>query len=1273
MDDVGGFVSQADANGSRPHDRDGLIERVLASSADCIKVLDLSGKLTYINAAGCRLLEVEDTSSMLSHAWADFWEGSHRVRAEDAMTAARAGSTPASYEAFARTVKGTPKWWDITVTPIAGQDGKASQILVISRDITDRKLSASLLEAQNRALELVASGAPLSEILTLLARIIEDQAGGKAIASVFLVDREKKCLRVGAAPSLPPEYNAAVDGIALTEGLGTCADAAARNEVVITKDIEGSQGWEGISHLPIGLGLVAAWSHPIIGSKGEVLGTIGTYFREKRGPSAHEQRIVEGLCRTAALAIERRSADEVARQHRDRMELVVRGAHVGVWYCPLPFGELIWDEKVKEHFHLGPDEPVTIQTFFDRIHPEDRERTKAAIEHSIAHNTPYDVDYRTVSSDGLRIKWIRAMGRAYYDEAYNPVRFDGITIDITARKLTEDSLRESESRFRALADNITQLAWMTDETGWIFWYNKRWFDYTGTMLEDMQGWGWTAVHHADHVQRVVESFSQSLASGEEWEDVFPLRSKDGQFRWFLSRAVPIRDEEGKIIHWFGTNTDIQDHRDVEESLRRHVDTLAELNELNLAMATPTRTDEIVQKATDAATRLTKAAFGAFFYNVQNERGESYMLYTISGVARSEFEKFPMPRNTAVFAPTFRGEGVVRSDDITKDARYGKNVPHMGQPKGHLPVRSYLAVPVMYRGGEVIGGLFFGHPDAGVFDDDAERHAVGVAAQAAIALDNARLYADLKRSEERYKLASRATNDAIWDWDLVSDRVNWSAAIREIFGHEDTDEATTADWWLSRVHPEDRERVRADIHRNIEDRHAGTWTAEYRFRRGDGRWADVFDRGTVLRDGNGGALRMVGAMLDVSERKAAERVRQQLLESERSARAAAERAGQLKDQFLATLSHELRTPLNAILGWSHLLRKGIKDPEKALRGVEVIERNARIQTQLISDLLDISRIVTGKMRLDVQRVELPTVIEAALESVRPAAEARGVRLQTAIDPIREPVYGDPARLQQVIWNLVSNGVKFTPKGGRVQVVLARVNSHVEIRVSDTGQGIAPEFLPYLFERFRQADASSAREHGGLGLGLALVKQLVEMHGGRVRAASDGANQGSTFVVELPLAIVHVMEEPEKEHPRAIKATTEVTNADLSGLRILTVDDEADALEMVRRVLEEYGASVRVAASVNDALEALEQERFDALLSDIGMPKRDGYELITEARRRGFALPAAALTAFARSEDRTRALMSGYDAHVTKPVEASELLATVLSLTSRGRRDLDRGDR
>jgi PAS domain S-box-containing protein len=882
---------------------------------------------------------------------------------------------------------------------------------------------------------------------------------------------------------------------------------------------------------------------PILSPAGEVLGTIGTFFRENRGPTERERGVVQVLARTAALAIERRAAEEGARRDRERAELVVRGANVGVWYCTLPFDRLVWDEKVKEHFHLPPDAEVTIGTFYERIHPEDRERTRAAIADSVERRAPYDIDYRTVSPDGASVKWVRAMGRAYYDDAGRLVRFDGVTLDVTERRAAEDALRDSA-----------------------------------------------------------------------------------------------------------------------ESLRRHVDALAALNTINLTLASSDDTAAIVQTATDVATRLTRAAFGAFFYNVLNERGESYMLYTLSGVPRSAFERFPMPRNTHVFAPTFNGEGVVRSDDITKDPRYGRNPPHRGMPEGHLPVRSYLAVPVHSRDGGVIGGLFFGHPGTGVFDEEAERHAVGVAAQAAVALDNARLYTDLRRSEERYKLAARATSDAIWDWDLATGRIGWNQAVAQLFGHADAPAGTTAAWRLERVHPDDLGRVAEGLRAAADGEGGDAWSAEYRFQRADGSWADVFDRGTVLRDAGGKPLRMVGAMLDLSDRKRAERERQDLLESERAARAAAERAGRLKDEFLAVLSHELRTPLNAILGWTHLLRKGAADPEKVARGVEVIERNARAQSQLIADLLDVSRITAGKLRLDARAVDLPAVVGAAVEAVRPAADANGVLVHTELGAVGGEVRGDAARLQQVVWNLVSNAVKFTPRGGRVDVALGGAGGSAVVRVSDTGRGIAPEFLPFVFERFRQADSSAAREHGGLGLGLALVRQLVEMHGGRVAAASAGPGLGATFTVELPLAQAPAPDAGRSPEPEGAGDAGALALR-LEGLRVLVVDDEPDALDVVRRVLEEHGVEAVAATSAEQGLAALEGGRFDALVSDIGMPGQDGYAFIAEARRRGVRAPAAALTAFARSEDRTRALLAGYQAHVTKPVEAAELLATVASLAGR----------
>jgi PAS domain S-box-containing protein len=383
---------------------------------------------------------------------------------------------------------------------------------------------------------------------------------------------------------------------------------------------------------------------------------------------------------------------------------------------------------------------------------------------------------------------------------------------------------------------------------------------------------------------------------------------------------------------------------------------------------------------------------------------------------------------------------------------------------------------------------------------------------------------------------------------------------------------------------------------------------------------------------------------------------------------AEEASRLKDEFLATVSHELRTPLTSILGWVHLLRTRQHDPQKVAQAVEVIERNARSQAQLIDDLLDVSRIILGKMRLDVQPLDLGLLIEAAIESVRPAAEAKGVRLQKTLDTGVGAVSGDAARLQQVVWNLLSNAVKFTPKGGRVQVRLERINSHVEITVSDSGIGIRPEFLPHVFERFRQADQTMRRQQGGLGLGLAIVRHLVELHGGEVGVESPGEGQGTTFRVVLPIMIVHqAARGPQRVHPRVSTRSgpLEVMQR-LDGVRILVVDDEADTRDLLATLLRQYGAQVTTAHSAQAALQAIVQQPSDVLVSDIGMPGEDGYALIRQIRSlpatQGGQTPAVALSAYARPEDRIQALQAGYQTHLAKPVEPAELVAVIASLAS-----------
>ncbi len=567
----------------------------------------------------------------------------------------------------------------------------------------------------------------------------------------------------------------------------------------------------------------------------------------------------------------------------------------------------------------------------------------------------------------------------------------------------------------------------------------------------------------------------------------------------------------------------------EAALREEARSLQLLNAVGSALVAELDIRQVLQRVTDTATELTGAEFGAFFYNGVDAQGEAYLLYTLSGARRDQFEHLGHPRPTALFGPTFRGEPAIRLDDVLADPRYGQWGPHHGMPPNHIPVRSYLAVPVISRSSEVLGGLFFGHPEPGRFTARSEQLAVGIAAHAAIAVDNARLHEQSQRSAEE---------------------------------------------------------------------------------------------------------------------------RMQLLEGERAARSEAERASAAKDEFLATLSHELRTPLSAIGGWAEILkRKLLPEQKDLLRGVEVIARSTRVQAQLIDDLLDMSRVTSGKLRLELQVVRAASFVQAAVELIRPAAQEAGLALVTEL-ACEECVLGDAARLQQVVWNLLANAVKFTPKGGRVHLRLRQVGDRVEVEVADTGVGIRADMLEKVFERFQQVDGSITRRFGGLGLGLSIVRSIVEQHGGQVTAKSEGEGRGATFVVSLPASREGAA--PHEDAPLA-------QGGALAGMKILVVDDEADARETLARILDESGATVVECRDAASALAALHDFTPDAIVSDIGMPGMDGYELIRAVRQGTAAgVPAIALTAFARTEDRERALRAGFQDHLVKPFEPHRLVARLAAL-------------
>jgi PAS domain S-box-containing protein len=535
--------------------------------------------------------------------------------------------------------------------------------------------------------------------------------------------------------------------------------------------------------------------------------------------------------------------------------------------------------------------------------------------------------------------------------------------------------------------------------------------------------------------------------------------------------------------------------------------------------------------------------------------------------------------------------------------------------------------------------------------------------------------NLRRSEERFRLLIEGVADyAIFMLDPNGRVSTWNSGAERIKGYRADEiigqhfsifypqEVKDSGW------PDHELQVAAEKGKFVD--------TGWRLRKdGTTFWANVTI--TALRDDAGKLLGFAKLTRDLTEAKRVEAMesatqqREEMLDAERNARIGAQRATRLKDEFLATLSHELRTPLSAILGWTQLLLRGEKSrgPEEQKRGIEVIERNARAQVKLIDDLLDLSRVMTGKLRLDLQQVSFTSIVEAAVDSAMPSADVKGIRLKAILGASgQDIVSADGARLQQVVWNLLTNAIKFTPKGGQVQVLLQRVNSHLELSVSDTGIGIPANYLPHVFDRFSQKDSSTTRTFGGLGLGLAIAKQLVELHGGSIRAASLGESKGATFSVQLPLSIVQLGDQRgPRVHPTAETHPGEMQPLPrLDGVHVFAVDDEPDARDLLRRVLEDQGAKVTSFASAEDALAALKTTKPTVLVCDVGMPKVDGYQLIRTLRAeesRRERIPALALTAFARAEDRKRSLVAGYQAHLAKPFDLGELILVVADLVGR----------
>ena len=951
---------------------------------------------------------------------------------------------------------------------------------------------------------------------------------------------------------------------------------------------------------------------------------------------------------------DQRMAAEVVRRNELRLSSALAVADLGTFDWDVRTDAFTMDARSRELFGFSATQPITSTDVFARVDRSSVERVHAALITSIQQRSRLEVEYEVTLPDGTR-RTIVSISNVADGSDGNPERLSGVFGDITTRKRIEEErerfLRTIEAERSNLAavvekapaficvlrgpDHVFELA----NDDYYLLVGRR--DLIGMRVRDalpeVEGQGFfemlDSVYHTGESVRGTEV--PVIVGPKE------MNRERHRFVNFVYQALrgPDGNVNGIFVHGVDATEAVRAREAIaiSERRRRLASDAAGVGSFNIDITT-----QIMESDENFRT-----IFGCTDGSLTYEQALALIHPDDLELVRDKVAAATRP---------------VDPEPYTADYR----VIH---PDGSVHW-------VLARGGVKFEGT------------GADRRLVSFDGTVADITDRKRAENELAFQRHQLELIFRESPAAMAIWrgeDLVFERVN--PVYQELFR-----ERSLMGKPLLEAIPELRGQGFEDLLLKVL-RTGEPFTGHEvlaRIARGPGDPVEdsYFDfMYSQVRDPDGRPYGVYNHSVDVTDRVLARRAleesrqqlqqalseRQILLDAERAARRDAEQAGRMKDEFLATLSHELRTPLNAIVGWTEILKSEPEQSEDLAEGLKVIARNAKAQTQIVEDILDMSRILSGKLRLDVQKVDLPALVKAGAETMQPAADAKEVRLQVIVDSSAGPVHGDPNRLQQVFWNLVSNAVKFTPKGGRVQVTLQRVESHLEVTVTDTGGGIAPDFLPHVFDRFRQADATTTRRHGGLGLGLSIVKQIVELHGGSVYASSPGKGQGATFSVHLPLSVAHVvpggLAAAPAEHPEAeVPLDTYSAAGDrLKGVSVVAVDDEPDSVAMIHRLLTACGATVRTAITAAEALELIHVEPPMVLVSDIGMPGEDGYALIRKVRalppERGGRVSALALTAYARTVDRMRALESGFQMHISKPVEPAELIVSVAALATR----------
>ncbi|BAT51226.1 PAS/PAC sensor hybrid histidine kinase [Nostoc sp. NIES-3756] len=900
---------------------------------------------------------------------------------------------------------------------------------------------------------------------------------------------------------------------------------------------------------------------------------------------------------------ERKQAQEALRESEERFRQMAERIEDVFWVSTTvnknyqvlyvsPAYESIWGCSC-ESLYNNP------RSWMEAIHPEDQQQV---IEDYLARSPDanLDLEFRVVRPDGS-IRWIRDRIFPILDEDGNSYRLVGVAEDITERKQTELALQESQALFTRFMHHMPGCAFIKDEQGKYVFVNPTGARLVG--LEQSQIIGKTDFDLVSpNVAQQLHENDQSILNLNQTVQLQEIVPFENEEHYWMTFKFPFTDVAGRRM-LAGMSFDITERKHLEDALKaseKRFRCLVDAKIIGVIVAN----SEYIIEANDTFLEMlgyTQEDLAAGNLQWRELTPPEYLYLDEQGLVELQ--------TTGKCTP-FEKE-FIRKDGSRVPILIGGSVLEESPP-------CWLCFVL----------------------DISERKQAETA---------------LRQSEERFRLAARAVAGIVYDWDVKTGAVFRSQGLYRLIGVRPEDAAQTQEWWSERIHPDDIADI-PEVWDAMLTGNSDRYDFEYRVRHEDGHWVYLWDRGYVIRNENGELVRVVGSSADISDRKLAEIERVELLQREQAARAKAEEANRIKDEFLAVLSHELRSPLNPILGWTKLLLTRQLDQTTVKNALETIERNAKLQTKLIDDLLDVSRILRGKLTLNIVSVNLVSTITEALETVRLAAEAKSLQIQTIFEDLGM-VRGDGARLQQVVWNLLSNAVKFTPAGGEIEIRLEKVDSQAQIQVRDTGIGIEPEFIAHIFEYFRQADSSTTRNFGGLGLGLAIVRHLVELHGGTIRADSQGKGQGATFTVQLPLIDNQGAKLQEDVEGNFVDSF-------LGGVRVLTVDDEADTRDYLACALEQAGAEVIVATSAEEVLRIIIQSQVDILLADIGMPNMDGYTLMRQIRQlpkeQGGDIVAIALTAYTRDSDQQQAMAAGFQRHLSKPIDPFELAQAIVSL-------------